>query len=115
MRVLVSGGRGYSNRKLVFEILDEFHSETGIDLLIHGAAPGADSLAEEWAKKRQVAYLGVPAKWDAFGKAAGPKRNRMMVEKAHPEHAFVFPGGKGTADMTSVLEENKVPYRKIRS
>lgn len=98
MIVLVCGGRDFSNRTRLFGTLDAVHAKHEITLLVHGSARGADLLGEEWAKRRQVPYLGVPAKWDSLGKAAGFERNgRMLVWK--PEVVIAFPGGNGTANM----------------
>jgi len=36
---------------------------------------GADRWAEEWARERQVLYLGMPARWTAEGNGAGLRRN----------------------------------------
>lgn len=49
MRVLVCGGRNYSDQDTMFKILDDLHMRTGISLIIHGAAHGADRLASKWA------------------------------------------------------------------
>lgn len=99
MIILVCGGRDFSQKARLFGSLDAVHEKHTIDLLIHGDARGADRLAEEWAKRRQVPYLGVPARWGALGnKVAGPERNgRMLVWK--PEVVIAFPGGTGTANM----------------
>ena len=61
------------------ELLDQQHARHRIGLLVHGAADGADTIAERWAKKRQVMYLGVPAPWALLGRSAGPRRARPAV------------------------------------
>lgn len=97
--VLVCGGREYADRNHVFSVLDKLHKNRTIGLLVHGSAPGADGLAERWAKRRQVMYLGVPAPWKLMGKAAGPIRNSYMLDRSKPDVVIAFPGGNGTADM----------------
>lgn len=47
MRVLVCGGRDYTDTKHVFTVLDEIRSRKGVDVVIHGAARGADDIAEK--------------------------------------------------------------------
>lgn len=61
MRVLVTGGRDYSDRATVFRELDKLHAELTICTLIHGAATGADSLADAWSKSRGVEASGCTA------------------------------------------------------
>ena len=79
MRVLVCGGRDYTDRGAVFAALDELHAREPIALLIHGAARGADSLGGEWAAARGVPVQAFPADWKKHGRAAGPKRNQQML------------------------------------
>jgi UDP-N-acetylmuramoylalanine-D-glutamate ligase len=100
MRVLVCGGRDYSNRERVFTSLDMLNSKYPVAMVIHGAARGADSLADEWAKERGVPVERYPAQWDKHGKAAGPLRNQEMIE-AKPDAVVAFPGGRGTEDMVA--------------
>jgi hypothetical protein len=100
MRLLVCGGRDYRDVGAVYAALDRAHAKRLIRLLIHGACPtGADKHAEDWAKARQVPYLGVPAEWKKYGKRAGPLRNARMLDDWQPDGVTAFPGGDGTADM----------------
>lgn len=111
MRVAVSGGRDYNEQLVVWTTLDAVHTKHGITLLIHGACHvgGADILAEDWAKSRQVDYLGVPAKWKRDGKSAGPIRNTYMLKTFQPELLVRFPGGLGTAHCQSEAERLNIP------
>lgn len=98
MRVLVCGGRDYLDRRAVFRSLDRLMTKRQIVTLIHGSAPGADSLAAEWAKLRGIEQIACPAEWDKHGKRAGPLRNAHMLT-LQPDGLVAFPGGRGTADM----------------
>ena len=104
MKVLVCGGRDYRWRSVVYNALDRFDAKHGIELIITGAAMGADQLAETWAGLRYKPYVGVPADWKANGKAAGPMRNQIMLEKWEPDCVIAFPGGSGTEDMIKRAE-----------
>lgn len=99
MRVLVCGGRHYFNRESVYTMLDATHKARRIDCVIHGAAHGADILAQDWADDRGICCIQFPAKWDRDGKAAGPIRNRKMLDEGKPDILIAFPGGRGTANM----------------
>lgn len=103
MKTLVTGGRGYANRDEVFSVLDQLNERFGVSLLIHGAATGADSLANDWATERGIAIKEFPVTkddWRTLGKKAGPLRNAKMIEE-QPNVVVAFPGGRGTADMVS--------------
>lgn len=104
MRVLVCGGRDYLDRHAVFVSLDRLMAKRQVTTLIHGAAPGADSLAAEWAKLRGIEEIACPAEWKTHGRRAGPLRNAHMLT-LNPEGLVAFPGGIGTADMVRQAEK----------
>lgn len=52
-RILVTGGRKYSNREFVYRILNNFLAKQPF-ILIHGDADGLDTLAKEWAIENNV-------------------------------------------------------------
>jgi predicted Rossmann-fold nucleotide-binding protein len=99
MRVLVCGGRTYSDRDALARVLAELRHTRGITLLIAGGARGADTLAEEWAKSQGIACEVYQADWNGLGRTAGPIRNQRMLDGGRPELVVAFPGGRGTADM----------------
>lgn len=102
MRVLVCGGRAFNDWTVVNDVLDGIQRVTPITCIIHGAATGADDLAERWARSEGIGrhrFPVLPAQWDKHGKAAGPMRNQAMLEKGKPDLVVAFPGGSGTADM----------------
>lgn len=104
MKVIVCGGRDFNDERAVFNALDKAHSHKPISMVIHGGARGADLLAGEWAESRGIISARVDALWDAHGKAAGPRRNRAMLD-LFPEGIIAFPGGRGTADMVAAARE----------
>ena len=106
MRVLVTGGRKYQDRRMLFEVLDYCSAKNDeITLVIEGGASGADTLAREWGQARYVPVLTMFADWQKYGKAAGPIRNGEMLEKAKPDLVIAFPGGVGTENMIKQSHE----------
>lgn len=97
-RVLVCGGRNYSDRNLVFAALDALAPSA----IAEGGARGADALAREWAELHGVPWQTYPAAWISHGRAAGPIRNRQMLAEFKPDLVLAFPGGVGTAHMKSI-------------
>lgn len=112
--VLVCGGRDYTNEKMAFAILDAAHAANPIIEVIHGAATGADMLAAAWAAKRGVPERAFPADWETHGKAAGPIRNRQMLDQGKPHIVIAFPGGRGTRNMIEQAEGANVPVARIK-
>ena len=109
MKLLVTGGRAFRDFRTLTADLDSLHKDTPIALLIHGGAPGADSLAGLWAEVHNVPTAVYRAQWNLHGKAAGPIRNQQMLDVARPEAYLDFPGGRGTADMVHRLQEAGIP------
>jgi hypothetical protein len=73
---------------------------------MHGGARGADSLANDIAlNDLKTCVLVFPAKWDEYGRAAGPLRNQEMLDSllklrgTWDIKVLAMPGGRGTADM----------------
>jgi predicted Rossmann-fold nucleotide-binding protein len=99
MIVLVCGGRAFKDYMIVARTLNSLNDQHAFTKLIHGGAPGADTMAARWAEihgvYRQVFY----ARWDLHGRAAGPIRNKRMLDEGNPNLVVAFPGGSGTADM----------------
>jgi len=113
MKILVCGGRGYNRRDVIFATLDNIHSETPISYLIEGGARGVDQLAYAWARERGLDGKTYPADWAQHGKAAGPIRNRQMLESGNPDLVIAFPGGRGTAHMIGLAKAANVPVKEI--
>lgn len=109
IRVLVCGGRTFSDRDFAFDELDRIHEHLVIKHLIHGAARGADTIASEWAQARNVPEAEFPADWDKHRRAAGAIRNRQMILVGKPHLVVAFPGGPGTEDMVRVARRHRVP------
>lgn len=101
MRILVCGGRDFLNADHLERSLDAVHGGPSgpVDCLIHGGARGADTLAGEWARRRGIDCTVYDANWDVEGRAAGPIRNKRMLDEGIPDLIIAFPGGRGTANM----------------
>lgn len=117
MRVVVCGGRDFADRNAVARALMPYRpakvTEDSEHILILGGAPGADSLAEEWADVWGVRKRVYPADWNAHGRAAGPIRNQRMLEEGRPDLVLAFPGGRGTEDMIRRAEAAGVKVVRV--
>ena len=80
-----------------------------VQALLHGAARGADQAIAAAADQLGWPQIACPAAWQQHGRAAGPIRNRQMLERsldllsALPLGAgllvVAFPGSRGTASL----------------
>lgn len=99
IRVLVTGGRGFTDESMVVRALDATHAAAGVACVIEGGASGADAFARRWARDKNVPLASFPAEWRRHGKAAGPIRNSHMLTVGRPDLVLAFPGTNGTVDM----------------
>jgi hypothetical protein len=118
MRAVVTGDRAALDQELIWDALDSFHAEFGIDELAHGGQQqwmhltqrwrGTDRLAGMWAESRGVPCREYPVsdlEWKQLARAAGPVRNRRMLDDFQPDAVIAFPGNKGTRDcVTAAIE-----------
>src|SRR4051794_9685605 len=102
MRILVCGGRNYPRHQLSVATLDRRHASAPITEVITGGASGADTLAVEWAKARDMPFQIFFAAWHEHGRGAGPLRKRQMLEEGRPDLVIAFPGAHGTAGMVKL-------------
>lgn len=115
MRLLVCGGRDYSDVDFLEQSLDLVKRDHNIDVVIHGAARGADTLAGNWATKNNIPLEVYPAQWNLYGKSAGYKRNKQMLDEGKPDLVIAFPGGAGTRMMMRIAKEAGVEVLEISS
>ena len=113
-RVLVCGGRDYSDKKRVFKELDALADVHDDLVIIEGGARGADAFAKYWAIDHPpVVLIHVPADWKGHGQSAGMLRNIKMLALYKPDLVLAFPGGKGTAHMVRHARLNKIEVKII--
>lgn len=124
MKVLVCGGRTFTDYDLVCKVLDHLNAKYMIEEVIEGGQRhwegnrcigGADYLGFKWAGTHHVKKTTVKAEWynltllpvligkdrngNDYNKLAGFNRNAKMLEEHEPDLVVAFPGGSGTADM----------------
>lgn len=118
----MTGGRDFTNRAELWRALDALRP----DVLIHGSALGADTLADEWAKdfkERGFSHFGnwqlnvirepvTKQEWDMLGKMAGNARNQRML-RHKPDLVLACPGGRGTSDMIHRAHDAGIPVLRL--
>lgn len=82
--ILITGSRNWEDKDLIKSALLPYANKHV--LLIHGDCRGADKLAGEVAKELHFQISSSPANWQLYGRAAGPIRNKEMVNQAKKFH-----------------------------
>lgn len=117
VRVLICGSRHCTDGELILSALRDLHAREGVEVVIEGEAPGADTLARRAAEQLGIPVLPFPADWDRYGRAAGPLRNARMLEEGKPDLVLAFSedlnSSRGTADTVARARRAGVPVRLI--
>jgi len=121
MRVLICGGRDFTDKKLFHKTMIEIDPSTDEQKLgdpelvvIHGGAKGADLLADEWAVVNWKSIERYLPDYKRYGPKAAPViRNQEMIDGGKPDLVIAFPGGRGTADMVRRAKKANIPVKEI--
>ena len=107
-KVIIAGSRSFADYEKLKSVCDSIlpnqYSEPRISIL-SGTSSGSDSLGERYANERGYTLNRYPADWKQYGKAAGPIRNRQMVEDA--DAAIVFWDGQSRGTKNLIEEAKK--------
>ena len=113
--IAAGGGRdlAWPQQRIAAELLARSSGRL-VHLLLHGGARGADAAIGRAAQQLGWSALVMPAQWQLHGRAAGPIRNRELIEEAVARAVVysspgsiasvlvvAFPGGAGTASLMS--------------
>jgi len=113
--VLICGDRNWKNFKIIDEFLATLPQKT---VIVEGNCRGADKIAGYLAKKRGMPVIAVSAKWDKFGKIAGPLRNSTMIHCYEPNLVVAFHNdiehSKGTKNMINQAKLAGIEIKVIK-
>jgi hypothetical protein len=117
MRLLITGDRNWRDAGRVFEALHVFLDRFGREheggyTLISGDARGADTYADVCGQLLGFTIERYPANWDEHGRAAGPIRNKQMLDSG-VDYCIAFHddlgASRGTRDMVEKVERAGIP------
>lgn len=95
MRVAIVGSRDYPGvpHEVVHYV---YHRLTEDDVVVSGGARGVDTSAANAARARGLKVVVHEARWGEFGRGAGYRRNRTIVEDCDRLVAFWDGSSRGT-------------------
>ncbi len=111
--VVVTGSRYVTTRPEITDALDQlFEIHEHNLLLVSGEATGVDATVCNWARKHKVLHEKWNANWRKFARAAGPLRNRAMLD-AGCDEVLAFPLGesRGTYNCITEAKRKNLPVR----
>jgi len=109
MRVIICGGREFSDEKRLNESLDALHGVGPITVLIHGNVTGAGIIAERWARRNGINVVRYPPNWETYGRRAEGIRNSFMLSDSRPDCLVLFEGGDNTRDLHTRAQAAGIP------
>ena len=107
MNVAIVGGRDFYDYEQFKSCVDG--EKIQFKSIVSGGARGVDSLAERYAKEIGVPLTIYLPDWTKHGKAAGPIRNRYIIENSDCVIAFWDEKSPGTRSSLKIAEELKKP------
>ena len=114
-RVIIAGGRDFTDEQMLFDKMDYYLQNVNDDVaIVCGMAKGADMLGFKYATQRGYEIHKYPADWDNDGKSAGYKRNCRMAENADALVAFWDGYSKGTQHMIEYATRHGLKVRVVR-
>lgn len=117
MKIIFCGDRNWKNAILVGQVMGKLRDYLGDFTVIQGCARGADTCAFNMAVWQGLPHEEFPADWDKHGKAAGPIRNRQMVNEGKANAVVAFhndiQSSKGTKDMVKYALEKELPVHIV--
>jgi len=116
MRVLICGDRHWTDKDAIRNVLASLE---GVTHVIEGEARGADTLARVVAEELGITVLPFPANWTKYGRAAGPIRNRQMLDEGKPDLVIGFHNNltesRGTKNMLEQARKARIQTRLCTS
>jgi len=109
-RVAIVGSRTWADPTLILSMVASLPRDT---VIVSGGAKGVDTFAVSAAKQYGLMWIIVYPNWDAFGKAAGPLRNVVIVDISDRGIAFWDGKSRGTKNTIDLFNEAGKPIEII--
>lgn len=130
MRIVVTGGRNFTDRSVIHGCLDFIHRLKPITVVRHGDAKGVDQICGDWAKLNGLieevyipdwgdvtkpdTVIKVSRSGKQYNAKAGHDRNQLMLDQfPKPDLCVPFPGGAGTKDMLKRMYKSGIPVYEV--
>jgi hypothetical protein len=124
LSILVCGDRRWDDAQLILNTLSKLNPKmkgtanylSGMKLIV-GGARGADKITERLGRMFGANVQVFNAEWGKYGKAAGPIRNRKMLDE-NPNLVLAFHDdlahSKGTLDTVSEAKRRGIKVQVVR-
>ena len=108
-RVLICGDRNWTDFEAIHRHIKTLPKDS---VIIQGMCRGADLMARSSALLHGLKVEDYPADWNKYGRAAGPIRNRQMLDEGKPDIVYAFhpniAESKGTKNMVNQAKKRGI-------
>lgn len=127
-RLLITGSRAHTSPESVIRVLNKTYTQFAPYILVNGDCPdptltpdpilglpnplpeSVDKIAQRWANLHGIQTEEHPADWEGYGRAAGPMRNKHMVNLgADICLAFPLSDSRGTFNCIKLASAAGIP------
>ena len=108
----VVGSRDFIDYELLKNTLNAL---SDIALIVSGGATGADQLARRYATEHNIPIREHLPDWQKYGRSAGPRRNRLIVQDSDVIIAFWDGKSRGTKSTIDIARQNATEVRVVRT
>ena len=105
MKLAIVGSRDFNDYDVICNFISAKFDLNEIDTIVSGGAKGVDALAETYAKEHDLNLIVKKADWKKYGRAAGPIRNKLIIEEADAVVAFPAKDSTGTRNSMSLAKK----------
>jgi hypothetical protein len=111
-KLIIAGSREFNNYSFLKDKIDFLLKNVVEDVeIVSGAARGADTLGEQYARENNLNVKLFPADWKKYGNSAGFIRNEEMANYANACVVFWMNNSKGTKHMIDLSQKHNLKLR----
>ena len=113
-KIIFCGDRNWADRGWIIQVMSTLKENLKKFVVIEGEAKGADAMSCGVAVNiLELPIKRFPANWNEYGRAAGPIRNRQMLDEGKADAVVAFhlnlAESRGTADMVAAARKRGLP------
>ena len=105
IRVAIVGSRGFGDSRLLASTMCTVLEHYTVTEVVSGGARGADTLGEQWAKAHGIPTRVFLPDWNRFGRSAGFRRNRDIIDNCDLCVAFWDGQSRGTKSSIDLAKQ----------
>ena len=110
VKLAIVGSRSFADYQRLKSIAAEFDPSA----IVSGGARGTDLLAQSYAYEAGLQLIVFAPEWQRYGRAAGPIRNRKIIQAADQVLAFWDGSSHGTQSAIKIAQKAGKPIHVVR-